>query len=153
MTPGTSSSCRPSDSRKLISKFGSHILHKNKIVFIAPDAVHLHALFSEFRENVMRKFVISQSVQTIVCRDKELFDLRNKACDASQELNAISTTDKAARESKIRQLLGKVGSNPFITPPFACDYGCHITAGIADLSPLPESSTDIRASAYMMNAL
>ena len=116
--PGTSSSCCPPASTTFILKIRAHALHRHQA-----SGKHL-------------------------CRDKELFYLRNKAYDANQELNAIATTDKAARESKIRQLLGKVGSNPFITPPFACDYGCHINAGTDCLSPNPLSYSDVWNVSY-----
>lgn len=59
--------------------------------------------------------------------DAELVDLRDKALNLTGEFN--NTWDKVKRESVARQLFGSLGKNPYITPPFNCDYGTFIFAG------------------------
>src|SRR5262245_20977698 len=38
-------------------------------------------------------------------------------------------TDEERREGVIRELLGRVGRDSFIQPPFACDYGYNVQLG------------------------
>lgn len=59
--------------------------------------------------------------------DPELVEMRNHALTLTGEFN--STWDKEKREKIVRELFGKLGDNPYITPPFNCDYGCYIFAG------------------------
>lgn len=43
--------------------------------------------------------------------------------------NQLSPNDKEAQQEILLSLLGKMGKNVMITPPFWCDYGYHITVG------------------------
>lgn len=43
--------------------------------------------------------------------------------------NQLSPNDKEAQQEILLSLLGKMGENVTITPPFWCDYGYHITVG------------------------
>ena len=60
--------------------------------------------------------------------DEELFRMRVKA---RVWMDAYNKTpfDKDIRTPMLRELLGKMGSNIDIQPPFFCDYGCHIEVG------------------------
>ncbi len=60
--------------------------------------------------------------------DETLFRMRVKARERMQEFNQ-SPYDVQLRYSILEQLLGKIGKNVDIQPPFYCDYGCHIEAG------------------------
>lgn len=60
--------------------------------------------------------------------DKELLSMRVKA----RELMALynqTPFDREQRTAILKQLLGKMGDNIDIQPPFFCDYGCHIEVG------------------------
>lgn len=59
--------------------------------------------------------------------DAELTAARRRARDLTRRYNA--TTEDDDRVGLLRELLGRVGANPIIEPPFHCDYGCHITLG------------------------
>lgn len=51
---------------------------------------------------------------------------------AAAEYNAITDTETDAakkRQAKLREIFGGCGSNPFIKPPFRCDYGYRIFVG------------------------
>ena len=62
-------------------------------------------------------------------RTPELLDERNRALEKCQQLNALPTSDRENRDRVIGELFHKVGKNPFITPPFSCEYGSNVTAG------------------------
>lgn len=51
------------------------------------------------------------------------------AIEGCQRLNAIRTTDDAARAEAIRALFGAVGANPVVLPTFNCDSGSNIHVG------------------------
>lgn len=52
-----------------------------------------------------------------------------KAKDKCFKYNQISPNDKDAQQDILRQMLGKMGENTIITPPFWCDYGYSISVG------------------------
>lgn len=43
--------------------------------------------------------------------------------------NQLCPTDRVSQKKILKELLGKVGKDPIITPPFWCDYGYNITIG------------------------
>lgn len=60
--------------------------------------------------------------------DPALVALRNRARGLCQRLALLPPDDDAAREALLAELFGKP-SNVYVTPPFFCDYGLHITLG------------------------
>lgn len=62
-------------------------------------------------------------------RDPELLALAHKARALCARFAAVPTTDQAQRLAVLQELLGSVGSEAWIEPPFFCDYGAHITIG------------------------
>lgn len=52
-----------------------------------------------------------------------------KAKDKCHRYNQLSPNDYEAQQQILTQLLGKLGKNAVITPPFWCDYGYNITIG------------------------
>ncbi len=61
--------------------------------------------------------------------DPELVADHRRAVMLTQQYNATAETEQDLRSHLLQQLLGQVGSNPQITPPFYCDYGSNIQAG------------------------
>ena len=62
-------------------------------------------------------------------RDSELVELRNRARDLCQELNASRESEADLRRRILLQLLGVGGDSAWIQPPFFCDYGSNIELG------------------------
>jgi maltose O-acetyltransferase len=60
--------------------------------------------------------------------DTELMQMRVKARVLMQQYNQ-TPYDRQQRMLLLQQLLGKMGTNTDIQPPFFCDYGCHIEVG------------------------
>ncbi len=60
--------------------------------------------------------------------DETLFSMRVKAREMMHEFNK-SPYDIRLRYTMLQKLLGKMGTNVDIQPPFYCDYGCHIEVG------------------------
>lgn len=61
--------------------------------------------------------------------DEALFGERVRAKKILREYNESDDADVAGREKILKGLLGGVGKNIFIEPPFRCDYGSHIYIG------------------------
>jgi maltose O-acetyltransferase len=61
--------------------------------------------------------------------DKELIDLHAAARHLLHAHNASLPDEVDQRRNIMRNLLGAIGSDFVIRPPFYCDYGCHIFAG------------------------
>lgn len=61
--------------------------------------------------------------------DPELTDARERARDICQALNATREVDRVERQRLLRELLGALGADTTIQPPFHCDYGVNITLG------------------------
>ncbi|CAI5533757.1 unnamed protein product [Closterium sp. Naga37s-1] len=60
------------------------------------------------------------------------------ATQRTSALNATPAGEVEKRRKLSYELLGEAGENLFITSPFLCDYGCHITVGrLPFLSHLP----------------
>lgn len=58
-----------------------------------------------------------------------LAEERLKARKLVQEFNLSEPEDLAKRTELIGRILGKVGKNAYIEPPFRCDYGSNIEIG------------------------
>ena len=54
---------------------------------------------------------------------------RRRARDLLKELNESRDEEREKRAELLRQLLGRVGHNVWIEPPFYCDYGSNIFLG------------------------
>lgn len=61
--------------------------------------------------------------------DAELIAERAVCKERYFTLNNLRPSQKTEREQLVRQLLGKVGKNISIEPPFYCDYGYNIEVG------------------------
>jgi maltose O-acetyltransferase len=62
-------------------------------------------------------------------RDPELLAMAHRARALLRRYNATESTDAEARYHLLSELLGSVGSDVWIEPPFFCDYGPHIHLG------------------------
>jgi maltose O-acetyltransferase len=61
--------------------------------------------------------------------DAELTAMRRNARRLVRELAEVENSDRAAHQAVLGRLLGTVGPNAWIEPPFRCDYGVNIHAG------------------------
>lgn len=61
--------------------------------------------------------------------DPELVELRHRARQLTQTLNLSADEAKEKKLEILAKLFGAVGANPWIEPPFFCDYGSNITLG------------------------
>ena len=52
-----------------------------------------------------------------------------KAKEMCYRYNQLCPNDNAAQQQILRKLLGEMGKDTIIVPPFWCDYGYHITVG------------------------
>lgn len=52
-----------------------------------------------------------------------------KAKEKCYKYNQLSPNDRQAQQEILRELIGKMGREAIITPPFWCDYGYNITLG------------------------
>ena len=78
--------------------------------------------------------------------DPEVDARKLHAVQGCKKLEAIDVTDRAAKETVIRELFGSVGKNPNVLPGFRCDNGLNIHVGdeflanynvtILDISPV-----------------
>lgn len=59
----------------------------------------------------------------------ELTLLRKQARELTRRLNATGVDEELERARLIQALLGSVGQDTWIEPPFFCDYGFNITVG------------------------
>jgi maltose O-acetyltransferase len=62
-------------------------------------------------------------------RDPELLAMAHRARALLAEYSATPSTDGAARRQLLTHLLGSVGEEVWIEPPFFCDYGAHVHIG------------------------
>ena len=62
-------------------------------------------------------------------KKKKLVRERLFAREVVQALNSSSPTDPENRLALLGKLMGKMGKNPWIEPPFFCDYGYNISLG------------------------
>jgi maltose O-acetyltransferase len=62
-------------------------------------------------------------------RDPELLALAHRARALIASFTAAPSTDLTARQSILAELLGSVGEEVWIEPPFFVDYGAHVHIG------------------------
>ncbi len=62
-------------------------------------------------------------------RDPELLQLAHRARALLRRYNASESTDADGRRALLEELLGSVGDDVWIEPPFFCEYGPHIHIG------------------------
>ncbi len=62
-------------------------------------------------------------------RDPELLALAHRARALCAAFAGVPSTDQLQRTALLRQLLGSLGDDVWIEPPFFCDYGAHIHIG------------------------
>ena len=63
------------------------------------------------------------------CGDAELLALWHRAKDLARDYNLTNSSDTKRKIELLNELLGKVGNQLWITPPFHVDYGCNIYFG------------------------
>lgn len=63
------------------------------------------------------------------CADKELITLWHEAKDLVRDYNRLDSEQTNEKRRILDQLLGRIGENVWITPPFYVDYGKHIYLG------------------------
>ena len=63
------------------------------------------------------------------CGDAELLALWHRAKDLARDYNLTNSSDTKRKSELLKELLGKVGNQLWITPPFHVDYGCNIYFG------------------------
>lgn len=63
------------------------------------------------------------------CGDAELLTQWHKAKNLAQEYNQLDSTNTAAKDRILTELLGGRGANLWITAPFYVDYGNNIYFG------------------------
>lgn len=63
------------------------------------------------------------------CGDAELLALWHRAKDLARDYNLTNSSDTKRKSELFNELLGKVGNQLWITPPFHVDYGCNIYFG------------------------
>ncbi|MDN3494151.1 sugar O-acetyltransferase [Winogradskyella bathintestinalis] len=61
--------------------------------------------------------------------DSQLLKERQEAQLLFQEFNALTEINKTSRNVILKSLIGNLGTNFTIEPPFFCDYGYNITIG------------------------
>ena len=61
--------------------------------------------------------------------DPELVRLMDECKDKCWEYNQIKPSDWIAKDAKLREIIGSVGSGVRVQAPFWCDYGANITFG------------------------
>ena len=59
----------------------------------------------------------------------ELLDELLRTQEMCQDYNALRITDLEGRTALLHKLIGKVGKNFIVNPPFFCDYGSNIEVG------------------------
>lgn len=62
-------------------------------------------------------------------RDPELLGLAHRSRTLLAHYTSIPSTDADARRKLLVELLGSVGDDVWIEPPFFCDYGAHLHVG------------------------
>jgi maltose O-acetyltransferase len=62
-------------------------------------------------------------------RDPELLGLAHRSRALLTRYASTPSTDAAARRELLTELLGSIGDDVWIEPPFFCDYGVHVHIG------------------------
>ena len=61
--------------------------------------------------------------------DKELAAIKDRTYGLVNELSHISALDKENALDLVNKIVGKIGSESYVVPPFRCDYGPNISIG------------------------
>lgn len=61
--------------------------------------------------------------------DPVLVEERRHARELTRRFNRTAKSDGAAREALVTELLGSVGEDVCVEPPFRCDYGYNVRVG------------------------
>lgn len=61
--------------------------------------------------------------------DPKLINERNHCAELTFQYNALPPSKQTERSALLKQMLGKMGCNVQIIPPFFCDYGYNIEVG------------------------
>lgn len=61
--------------------------------------------------------------------DNEIREMHHKARELLKVYNATGSRESDKRAKTLKELFGKTGNNPYIEPPFFCDYGENIFLG------------------------
>lgn len=61
--------------------------------------------------------------------DRELMALRQRARELCHQFNSSPPTPAVDQHPILAELLGHLGRNSWIEPPFHCDYGCNLYLG------------------------
>lgn len=69
------------------------------------------------------------SGELYLASDLELIEMHAQALDLLYAFNHSQPRDIVGQQRIVRVLFGQIGQKFAITPPFYCDYGCHIFAG------------------------
>ncbi|PZG14229.1 maltose acetyltransferase [Micromonospora craterilacus] len=64
-----------------------------------------------------------------IADDPELLADLSRAQRLMERFNTSSADDPDGRRAALRELLGELGEDTWIRPPFYCDYGSHIRIG------------------------
>lgn len=64
-----------------------------------------------------------------LAQDQELVQAKQKALRLTRLYNQTPEDEPAKRMVYLKELLGAIGENIWIEPPFRCDYGCNIFIG------------------------
>lgn len=64
-----------------------------------------------------------------IAMSEELLGERQKAKELLFDFNSLRPGEVEKRNEMLHTLLGKVGENVFVEPPFRCDYGYNISLG------------------------
>jgi len=62
-------------------------------------------------------------------RDPELLSIHGRARKLLQAYNNLESLDEKNTKALLSKLLGHIGNNVWISPPFFCDYGENISIG------------------------
>ena len=61
--------------------------------------------------------------------DKELAAIKDRTYGLVNELSHVSALDKESALHLVHKIVGNLGEESYVVPPFRCDYGPNITIG------------------------
>lgn len=80
-------------------------------------------------EFIMSKVIVPENCFFQGCYNPEFETEIEKCKNKCYEYNKLNPNDRKAQTKILKTLLGKMGKEVIITPPFWCDYGYHIEVG------------------------
>lgn len=78
-----------------------------------------------------------------IADDPELAEMAQRAFVLMETYNRTPMADRAARRALLAELLGAVGEDVEIRPPFYVDYGVHITVGAGTFANYGLTALDV----------